>query len=232
MPGAVSSDRSHSLSLRQLEAFWSRFWLHLSEPLPPTLAHGLKEMPGPWQLLGEAAARGLRSASAAHAGATWQHSVSLGALQPHAAGQEWERDPLPFPSPLNDTASAGSWYCCLLRCSMAAAWPCLAASPSLALPSSPMAVLEAWMVWHGAAPSFCSSCHQSLVTSSQPPAATSTLLCPAGRLQQWCAVPWQPSACHLCPVHCTGTVGVCSSCRLSGLYLCFLASLAQPPLGD
>lgn len=72
----------------------------LQDPCPTShSAHGLKEVPGPWQLLWGAAAQRLESASPAHTGATWKHSGMVGALQIHAADRECERDPQPFPLP-------------------------------------------------------------------------------------------------------------------------------------
>jgi len=111
----------------------------LLNPCPtPHSAHGLREMPSPWQLLGGAAAQMLASASAAHAGAMWQHSGMLGALQIHAADRERERDPSTFSSHPNVTAGPGrwswSWPCCLPRCSMTAAWPSFGDLPASVWP--------------------------------------------------------------------------------------------------
>lgn len=53
-------------------------------------------MPGPCQLV-RGGGSPEASASAAHAGATWQQSGMLGALRTYAADREWERDPQPFP---------------------------------------------------------------------------------------------------------------------------------------
>lgn len=107
-----------------------------------------------------------------------------------------------------------------------------AASQSLALPSSPMSLLEAGLVPASAHPAgdppvggsqlTALSCHKrSPVPSGQASAAAccATAAC-------------QPSGWHLCPVNCKVTSRVPSSCCECGLYRYFLASLAQPPLGD
>lgn len=162
-----------------------------------------------------------------------------GALQIYAADQRAGKGPSAFPSPPNDTACPGrwtwSWHCCL----QGAAWQQfgLLLEKSLALPSSSMLLLQAGMVLLGAGPSFCSSCLRS--TSQWKPAHSPQLpqvLCHA----HWsgfssnvpCPGNLSPSGWHLCPVNCKVTSQFSSSCCECGVCLWFLASLAQPPLGD
>ena len=146
----------------------------LLNPCPPShSAHGLKEMPGPWQLLEGAAVQGLASASAAHAGATWQHSGMLGALQIHAADREWERDPQHFPLPQMTEQVLGDGVWVGTAAYRGAAWqqlglPLGSHQPVSGSAKQPHIACEAEMVSLGAGPSFCSSCLRS--TSQRKPA--------------------------------------------------------------
>lgn len=124
----------------------------------------------------------------------------LGALQIYAVDWEWERDLHPFPLPqmtqqvLGDGPGVGIAASEVQHgSSLAFLWG--AASQSLALPSSPVSLLEAGMVLLGAGPSFCSSCLRSTrqwQPAHSPQLPRSALLCPAVRRQRRRAMPRQP----------------------------------------